>query len=72
MSLHDTDEATCPRCGDVLEGDFGPTTPEVGTEVRIPLECSGCEAPLEVVMSSAEDAIGLEVWVEDRRESNGG
>ena len=73
MTLHDTDELTCPRCGDVLEGDFGPTEPDVGSEVRIPFDCPTCEAPLEVVMESAlPEGSGLDVWVEDRRTGDNG
>lgn len=75
MALHDTDELTCPRCGELLEGDFGTVTPSTSgegaeeMEIRTPIECPACTAPLEIVIESAlPEAIGVDIYVEDRRE----
>lgn len=76
MALHDTGELTCPRCGETLEGDFGKvetSTSEKDDEeaaIRTAINCPECGAPLEVVIESAlPEAIGVDVWVEDRQES---
>lgn len=68
--MHDTGELTCPRCGEQLEGDFGTVNVSTGDEqIRTEIECPNCGAPLDVVMESAlPDALGMDVWVEDRHE----
>lgn len=71
MSLHDAGELTCPRCGDLLEGDFGTveTSIDEDSQIRTEIECPDCGAPLDVVIESAlPEAIGVDIWVEDRRE----
>jgi DNA-directed RNA polymerase subunit RPC12/RpoP len=71
-ALHDTDELTCPRCGVVLEGDFGTVNVEMSDDqIRTPIECPDCDAPLEVVVEMApSDALGVEMWVEDRHQQD--
>lgn len=68
MALHDTGELTCPRCGTALE-TAGEVRPNVDrSKARVPVDCPDCGAPLEVILTSAApEAIGLDVWVEDRR-----
>lgn len=69
MALHDTDELTCPRCGASLAG----ITTDVSTvseeeRISVPVDCPGCEAPLDLVITSAQpEALGVDVFVEDRR-----
>lgn len=78
--MHETGELTCPRCGELLEGDFG--TVEVSTSgkmsddpegmmFRTEIECPHCGAPLAAVVESAlPEALGVNVWVEDRKEES--
>ncbi len=68
--LHDHGGLTCPRCGVSIE-DFETTvSPDTsGDNVRIPVSCPNCDAPLAIVIeSAAPDALGLDVWSEDRRD----
>jgi predicted nucleic acid-binding Zn ribbon protein len=71
-ALHDTDDLTCPRCGASLAG----ITTDVSTvsaeeSIRVPVDCPDCEAPLDLVITSAQpDAIGVDVFVEDRRDDD--
>lgn len=72
MSLHDTGELTCSRCGeslaDAIDGEVSAAT--VDEQIRVATECPTCEAPIAVVVEAAmPEALGLDVWVEDRRES---
>jgi hypothetical protein len=69
---HERDELTCPRCGTVLEGDFGTVDVATGDEqIRTAIECPDCDAPLTVVIESAlPDALGVDVWIEDRRDKS--
>lgn len=69
-ALHETGELTCPRCGETLEGDFGKVSARVENgQIRTEIECPYCSAPLEVVVENAlPDALGVDVWVEDREE----
>lgn len=68
-ALHDTDDLTCPRCGASLAG----ITTDVSTvpdeeRIRVPVACPDCEAPLDLVITSAQpEAIGVDVFVVDRR-----
>ena len=72
--MHETDELTCPRCGETLEGDFGEVAVSTGDEqIRTEIECPNCGAPLDIVMESAlPEALGMDVWVEDRKEGDDG
>lgn len=69
-ALHDVDELTCPRCGATLEGDFGQVPVDVDdNQIRTALDCPACDAPLALgVESAAPEALGVDVWVEDRRD----
>lgn len=71
-ALHDTGELTCPRCGELLEGDFGEVTADVSDgAIRTPFDCPECDAPLVLVVENAfPEAIGVDVWVEDRHEDD--
>lgn len=71
-ALHDTDDLTCPRCGASLAGitTDGSTVSEE-ERLRVPVDCPDCDAPLDLVITSAQpDAIGVDVFVEDRREDH--
>lgn len=71
-ALHDTSELSCPRCGASLADlEEEVRAPVSGTDdqIRIGVECSSCTAPLELVRETAlPEAIGVDVWVEDRRD----
>jgi DNA-directed RNA polymerase subunit RPC12/RpoP len=69
-ALHDTGELTCTRCGELLEGDFGKVGVSTSDEqTRTNIECPECGAPLQVVIESAlPEALGVDIWIEDRRE----
>jgi len=73
-ALHDTGELTCPRCGAVLDDvdEHAPEEELVGKGddelLRAPFDCPDCGAPLELVVESAlPEALGVDVYVEDRR-----
>jgi DNA-directed RNA polymerase subunit RPC12/RpoP len=74
MMLHEEDELTCPRCGEVLNGDFGTVDTKISNEsdqVRTEIDCPDCDAPLDLVIESAlPDALGFDIWVEDRRDES--
>lgn len=69
MSLHDTGDLTCPRCGDSLaDAVDGEVSASVEEQIRVATDCPQCGAAIEIVVESAmPDALGLDVWVEDRR-----
>lgn len=71
-ALHDTGGLTCPRCGASLakiKSELTPEEREPEGQLRINKECPSCNAPLSVIVeSAAPEAIGVDVWVEDRRE----
>jgi len=65
-------DATCPRCGsslaDRLDG-VAVATDAGDDSVRVPVDCHDCDAPLTLVVESAlPDALGVDVYVKDRRE----
>lgn len=70
MSLHDTGDLTCPRCSESLAGEIGgELSASVDEQIRVAANCPECDAPVEIVVESAmPEALGLDVWVEDRRE----
>lgn len=71
-ALHDTGDLTCPRCGASLaeaKSKLAAEVREPNGQIRIDEECPSCDAPLAVIVASAApEAIGVNVWVEDRRE----
>jgi len=69
----------CPRCGDTIDIKTWTTTMNMGAgAVEIDAgktvchsgDCSSCEVPLELFIkrASGDEKIGVDVWVEDRRE----
>lgn len=71
--VHDSGELSCPRCGVPIEDVEIPSAEVVtaGEELRVGLECPDCGSDLElVVRSAAPKALGVDVWLEDRRESD--
>lgn len=75
-ALHDTGEPTCPRCGEVLEDVKSKISTDAAGEgdefVRAPFDCPECGAPLAVVVESAlPEAVGVDVYIEDRRDELG-
>jgi transcription elongation factor Elf1 len=71
-ALHAPGELTCPRCGASLAGiTTDASTVSEEESIRIPVDCPDCETPLDLVITSAlPDAIGVDVFVEDRRDGN--
>ena len=71
-ALHDTGALTCPRCGvslTDLRGELGADDSGPTEQIRVDMECPSCDAPLAVLIeSAAPEAIGVDVWVEDRHE----
>lgn len=69
-------ELSCPRCGDDVEGEGGAVGVSGEAEdkqIRGEIECPSCGAPLELVIESAlPDALGVDMWIEDRRDREGG
>ena len=69
---HDTGALTCPRCGASLTDLRGELGGDVGwptEQIRVDVECPTCDAPLAVLIeSAAPEAIGVDVWVEDRHD----
>lgn len=65
-----TEEVTCPRCGATLTGFTATVEPDVSDDqVRTPISRPDCETPLVVIAELAlPDALGVDVWVEDRRD----
>lgn len=74
MALHDVDQLTCPRCGHLFEdqpedADSGVEVSGDTDQIRLHFDCPTCEAPLAIVIESAlPEAIGADVWVEDRHD----
>lgn len=73
MALHDTGDLTCPRCGssltDAVDGEVSAAVDadDGDGRIRVAAECPACDAPIEILVESAmPDALGLDVWVEDR------
>lgn len=63
------DVLRCPACDELLEG-AATTVPvgDEGDEIRVDVECSACDAPLAIVVSSAlPEALGVDLDVERRR-----
>lgn len=71
-ALHDTGDPTCPRCGTSLadlEGTVKAESTPPDEQLQVDIHCPACEAPLALIVESAlPDALGVDVWVEDRRE----
>lgn len=63
---------SCPRCGTAIPEVAGSVAFD-GTEreLRVPVDCPGCVAPLALVVTQTEspdaDAVGVDLWLEDRR-----
>lgn len=70
-ALHDAGELDCPRCGAVIEdASLEDPTGSFDEELRAEFDCPDCGAPLELVIESAlPEALGVDIWLEDRRES---
>ncbi len=62
---------SCPRCDATVPSVAG-SVPVDGSEreLRVPVECPDCVAPLSLVVTRVRerDEIGVELWLEDRRE----
>jgi endogenous inhibitor of DNA gyrase (YacG/DUF329 family) len=63
---------TCPRCGERLEEAASRDRVEFATEIRVPVTCPGCQAPLEIIVQPDvdDDVEAVSVWTEDRREAD--
>lgn len=72
-ALHDTGELTCPRCGVTFEdGALDAPTGSYDEQVLSEFDCPDCDAPLVLVIESAlPDAVGVDMWVEDRHPTDG-
>jgi endogenous inhibitor of DNA gyrase (YacG/DUF329 family) len=74
MSLHDHGDLTCPRCGTSLpeaeaSGEAAPASVD-DDQIRVSIECPECEAQLDLVVENAlPEAIGVDIFVEDRRDN---
>lgn len=68
-ALHETGALPCPRCRASLAGNTTDVSAVPEEErLRIPVDCPDCEAPLDLVLPAAQsEAIGVDVFVEDRR-----
>jgi len=69
----------CPRCGNPIDIDTwmlsldmetGAAALDAGKVVSLSGDCSACAVPLELFIerTSPHDKIGVDVWVEDRRD----
>lgn len=69
----------CPRCENSINIEMWKTTMDMetgaaaldaGETVCLSGDCSTCEVPLALFIkrASSDDKIGVDVWVEDRRE----
>lgn len=69
----DDSQFTCPRCGTTIPEVAGSVAFD-GTEqeLRVPIECPGCVAPLSLVVShtTSGEEVGVELWLEDRRDAS--
>lgn len=70
MSLHDRDELRCPRCGASVERDIGTVMiKDYDAQMQTKMDCPECDSPLNLVIESAGlEALGLNIWLEDRRD----
>jgi ribosomal protein S27AE len=73
MAMHEAGDVTCPRCGESLTEIEGKVeaSGELDDDgrVTVPVECPACGAALDLVVESAlPEALGVDVYVEDRRE----
>lgn len=73
-ALHNTGDLSCPRCGvslTDLKGELGADAGGSNDQIRVHLECPSCDAPLAVLIeSAAPEALGVDVWIEDRRDQD--
>lgn len=76
----DVGEFICPRCGEQIDVrdelsemsidvEAGAAALISGEQVRGPFDCPVCDDPLNLVIEDdGQGDIGVDVWVEDRRE----
>lgn len=72
---HYTFEVTCPRCGVNLKDGFESPPIDMdkavaalasGETVRVPIECSNCEASLFLYQEEDSEELEMHIWVKDR------